>query len=340
MKTKFRLLLLLIIVLILILATTVYAGSDYDESEDGDLSNDRLNPTVISLSQGSNTVTATSVAGDLEYFTIQIPSGFQLDKLILTSYDSTDDKSFIAVQSGSTFTEPPLGTDVSNLLGYSHFGTGLNQIGTNILDDLAGGSGAIGFVSPFPGGNYTFWSQEVGSSPATYTFDFQVSDAVYDENIDGDLSDDQSVPTAINLSEGANLISATSVAGDLEYFTTSIPNGMQLDAVYLTAYESTDNKAFLAVQSGNKFTEPPTGTNVANLLGYSHFGPSLNHVGTDILDDLGTGDGAIGFTAPLPNGDYTFWSQQTGAAETTYTFNFLVTKTKTDYLFLPVIINQ
>ena len=37
------------------------------------------------------------------------------------------------------------------------------------------------------------------------------------------------------------------------------------------------------------------------------------------------GPGAIGFTPPLPAGDYTFWMQQTGANSATYQFDFIVT---------------
>ncbi len=340
MQNRFKVLPLLLITLLLVLSAAVFADTAYDEAVDGDLADDRLAPTLLPFTAGSNTVTATTVGGDRDYFTIQIPAGLQLDALILDAFLSDDDLSFIAMQGGTPFTEPPSGTEVANLLGYGHFGTGNDQVGTDILDDLAAGPGAIGFVAPLPAGDYSFWVQELSAVPVTYGLDFQVSQAVYDEAADGDLSDDREMPTPITLTPGSNLVSATSVAGDLEYFTTTIPFGYQLAAVYLTAYTSTDDTAFIAVQDGNSFTEAPTGTNVANLLGYTHFGPSLDHVSTDILDDMAAGNGAIGFTPPLVARQYTFWSQQTGPAETSYTFNFVVTESDLTHSFLPLILQE
>ena len=70
---------------------------------------------------------------------------------------------------------------MANLLGYSHFGTGLNQVGTDTFEDLAAGPGAIGFFAPLPNGNYTYWAQEVGLDEATYTLDFNVVQAEKNE---------------------------------------------------------------------------------------------------------------------------------------------------------------
>jgi hypothetical protein len=144
----------------------------------------------------------------------------------------------------------------------------------------------------------------------------------YNEGIDGDLSNNRLAPTVISLDPGSNKITATSVSGDPEYYTVNVAPGFQLSAVTLVSYVSLDSVAFVGLQSGTTFTEPATGTDVTQLLGWLHFGPGL--VGTDILDDIGTGPGAIGFTGPLPDDDYTFWSQQTGANATTYTFDLVV----------------
>ncbi len=144
----------------------------------------------------------------------------------------------------------------------------------------------------------------------------------YDEAVDGDISGDRNAPTMLELEEGVNSLTATSVAGDIEYVTLTVPSGLQLDSVDVASYASdTDDIAFAAVQTGTIFTEPPTQTDVENLLGYSHFGAI--DVGTDILDDLANGQGAIGFDSPLPSGDYTFWLQQTGDTST-YSLDFNV----------------
>ena len=148
-------------------------ADNWNEGIDGDLSNNRLAPTVISLDPGSNTITATSVAGDPEYYAVNVPPGHQLSALTLVSYVSLDATAFVGVQNGTTFTEPATGTDVSQLLGWLHFTPG--HVGTDILDDIGTGAGAIGFTGPRPAGDYTFWSQQTGANATAYTFDLVVS---------------------------------------------------------------------------------------------------------------------------------------------------------------------
>ena len=52
--------------------------------------------------------------------------------------------------------------------------------------------------------------------------------------------------------------------------------------------------------------------------------PGEHLLGTDILDDLGEGDGAIGFTPPLGPGTYSFWLQQVNDPFTAYGLDFVV----------------
>ncbi|MCG8589117.1 MAG: PEP-CTERM sorting domain-containing protein [Proteobacteria bacterium] len=152
--------------------SVAHAAVLHDESLDGDLSGDRNAPDAFALEAGSNTLTATSVSGDLEYVTLSIGAGDQLDSIQLSDF-TNEDISFLALQEGSVFTEPATGPDVAALLGWAHFG--LAQLGTDILDDLAAGPGAIGFDRPLGEGDYTFWIQETGPTAATYTLDFLVS---------------------------------------------------------------------------------------------------------------------------------------------------------------------
>jgi hypothetical protein len=141
----------------------------------------------------------------------------------------------------------------------------------------------------------------------------------YDEAVDGDLSGDGLSPTVLNAGEGTNTLSGTTTAGDLDYFTFNIADGLQLDSLILTAYSATD-LAFIGIMNGSQFTEPPDITDPSNLLGWVHIGSFF--VGTDILDDIGNGSGAIGFTPPLPSGDYSFWVQQTSDQITDYSLSF------------------
>jgi hypothetical protein len=144
----------------------------------------------------------------------------------------------------------------------------------------------------------------------------------YDEASNGDLSNDGLAPTVLDAGEGDNTLGGYTVSGDLDYLTFNVGPGLQLEAIMLWVFDSTDDLAFMAVQSGSQFTEPPVGTDPGNLLGWVHFGPAL--LGTDILDDMGLGDGAIGFTPPLPSGDYSFWIQQTGSEQVNYQFDFVI----------------
>lgn len=136
--------------------------------------------------------------------------------------------------------------------------------------------------------------------------------ANYNESVSGDISDDPSAPLFLQLSSGVNSLRATSSAGDLEYVTVNVPEGYQLETLILASYNSSDEIAFAAVQEGTVFTEfgIPSEIDVSNLLGWSHI--SAGQVGTNVLDNIGRGSGSIGFTGPLPSGDYTFWLQQTG----------------------------
>ena len=145
---------------------------------------------------------------------------------------------------------------------------------------------------------------------------------IHDEALDGDLSNDRLAPTALSIGVGTNSVIATSQIGDREFYTITLAAGTSLSALNLVSYSGSDI-AFIAIQSGSSFTENPDSPNVANILGYSHFGPGLGGATGDILDNIGAGAGAIGFSPPLPSGSYTFWSQQTGAA-VTYQFDLVV----------------
>ena len=148
------------------------------------------------------------------------------------------------------------------------------------------------------------------------------SAALYDEAVDGEITDDATNPLALDLGNGSNVISGTVVAGDIDYVTVHVPEGHVLSAIDHTEYESVDDLAFIGVQEGTVFTEPPTETEVANLLGFFLFG--VDSEGTDILPGIGEGQGAQGFTAPLEAGDYTFWIQQTGTDTVDYSFDMVV----------------
>ena len=114
----------------------------------------------------------------------------------------------------------------------------------------------------------------------------------------------------------------------------AVPGGLQLSAVVLKAYSSTDQQGFTGVQAGTNFVG--SALSAASYLGYAHFGTGAqngalaptNLVGVDILPIMGNTNlaaGSQGFLAPLPSGNYTFLIQQTGSAQTSYEFDYVAT---------------
>ncbi len=142
----------------------------------GDLSGDRLAPTVLNLALAANDLTMTSGMGSgsavREHCTLVLPQGRQLDSIVLLSANIDCAASFIGVRAGSTFTERATGTNVANLLGWHHFAE--SDAGTDILDHIATGLGAQGFVPPLGNGYYTFWAQDFGFQ-ADYSMRFSIS---------------------------------------------------------------------------------------------------------------------------------------------------------------------
>jgi hypothetical protein len=170
-----------------ILTLAVLAGfcsgalaAGYDEKKSGDLSDDGFTPNVVKLKPGNNVIAgkygAKNGVVDRDYFTIKIPAGQQLSAIILEPETKVGiNVSFIGVQSGSQFTEPPVGADPGNLLGWTHYGT--DDEGTDILPAIGQGGGAQGFTPPLGAGNYSFWVQETATCKCQYRFTFVV-DAV------------------------------------------------------------------------------------------------------------------------------------------------------------------
>lgn len=167
----------------------------------------------------------------------------------------------------------------------------------------------------------------------------RASAAHYSESVNGDLSGDRNAPTNVALGLGINTLisgSGGSAVVDRDYIHYSLPAGLALSEIRMRSYTGDDTVAFIGVQAGSTFTEPPTGANVANLLGWSHFGPGGgDQIGDNILDDIGAGPNAIGFTGSLSGSDYTFWLQQTDTASpSVYQLDFVVVPEPGSFLML------
>ena len=152
----------------LVLGQEAAAATIWDEGVNGDLSNDRLNPTVLVLGLGSNTIIGSVTAGERDYFRINVAGGESFTQLFLAAYSPTN-LSFLAIQSGTQVTVDPAAPVAGPLLGWMHPDTPF--VGSDVLDDIGSGAGAIGFVPPLGPGDYSFWMQQTNPIVTSYTFD-------------------------------------------------------------------------------------------------------------------------------------------------------------------------
>jgi PEP-CTERM motif len=152
----------------------------YNEAVSGDLSNNGLAPTVLTLSMGANDVfgttgkNATTGIIDRDYFTFTVPQGLELTGITVLAGTQTLGKlgeSFIGMESGPQVTVSPTATNAAGLLGWFHYGT--DDIGENILPLMGtSGLGSTGFTGPLPAGTYSFWVQEASPGSVQYGLDF------------------------------------------------------------------------------------------------------------------------------------------------------------------------
>jgi hypothetical protein len=146
----------------------------------------------------------------------------------------------------------------------------------------------------------------------------------WNESTQGDLSGNRQAPTLIPLVPGDNDLIGTTQGGDVEYVRIDVPVGARLTGLVLKSYSGFDGTSFVGVQQGTTFSVDPAFAQPSNLYGYTHFGSNFGQVGTNILDDIGSGPGAQGFVPPLQPGSYTFWIQQLGSS-TSYDLNYQLT---------------
>ncbi len=161
-----------------LIASTVSADVIHDESSDGDLSDNNLDPTALLFDVGSNQIIGSTTFDplDRDFWTFEIGANQQLDSILLQTYDTTEDQSFFAVGLGPQIAST---SDASGLLGSSLIGSATGrQLGDDVLDDLGDATlGGSGFTGPLGPGQYTFWFQETAAD-TNYAFEFNISSAV------------------------------------------------------------------------------------------------------------------------------------------------------------------
>lgn len=154
------------IALVLAMFSNAHGVTVYSESVNGDLSNNGLNPTGITLGLGSNDIFGTTGqnagVSDRDYFTLTVPANFIITQLIEaagTQAGGPSSLGFFAVQSGPQVTLPTNTATAAGLLGWIHYGPTATDI--NILPAMGiPASGSTGFVPPLGPGSYSFWLQD------------------------------------------------------------------------------------------------------------------------------------------------------------------------------------
>jgi hypothetical protein len=159
-----------------LLAGTASATIVYDEAVDGEMSEDRFNPTVVTVGPGvNNVIFVTTPSEDRDIFTFTVADGFQLSGIVLAEFETEPigNLAFLGFAAGDILpTDPFKAPDASALLGYALVGEG--DVGSDLFLPMGMASGAIGYDGPLGPGAYTFWAQETGDSADLWNLGFVI----------------------------------------------------------------------------------------------------------------------------------------------------------------------
>jgi hypothetical protein len=225
------------------------------------------------------------------------------------------------VLSSATSVTGTVGTAFSYQIAANHSPTGYGATGLPGGLSVNTGTGLISGTPTTPvfGGSFTVTATNAGG---TGSQSVAVTLVHFLESALGDFSGDTGAPSSINLGTSSKSLLGSVGGSDVDYLTFTVPAGYRLDAIWLRSYQSTDNVAFMAIDSGATWT---AGYDQAEMLGNSHFGES-GDVNTDMLTKMRVAGSS------LAAGTYTMWIQQLGAA-TTYGLEFELTALPTGSTF-------
>lgn len=167
----------------LTLASRASAGVAYDEGVSGDLSNNGLAPTAVTISGGSNWIVGSTgrppTAGpDRDYFTVDVPTGFVLSDIVeVAGTVAGGNFSFFGMEAGNQLTVASNAVDATGLLGWTHYVSAAADV--DLFPTLGTPSmGSTGFSGALPPGSYSFWIQDFNVGAVPYTFDLELTQAV------------------------------------------------------------------------------------------------------------------------------------------------------------------
>jgi len=156
------------------LSLTPLTAANYSEGILGDLADNRITSTLIPLDAGSNIISATVTDVDDDFFTIQVPTNFVLNEILVLSYfhPNRGNESFLGYQDGTTLAEDPAGIiqgEISYvLLGEANIGESLNSAFASNLSPSS-------TIFPLPAGDYAFWLNETDDQPGSLSINFEVT---------------------------------------------------------------------------------------------------------------------------------------------------------------------
>ena len=149
----------------------------HDEATSGDLSDNYLSPTQLTVGLGNNILTGSLSGGtnDLDLFELIVPQGLEVTAIRLLDFEGGLAGSFLIMQPGSTLSAPPA-NDFSDPVGFTILSPG--GVGSDLLPTIA--LPGITSLAPFFGvdtlteGSYAGWLNETGPS-STYSLQFEAS---------------------------------------------------------------------------------------------------------------------------------------------------------------------
>ncbi len=157
-----------------LLSSPLYSIIQFDESLSGDLSDDYLNPNTFTFQQGSNVITGGLLGGsaDLDLFSFTIPSGFELNQILVNSFFGGNNGSFLLLQPGSVLSAPP-SNFFMDPIGFSIFNDTFVADGTDLLPIVTNGP-PFNSIPTLSSGVYAAWLNEI-DFPSLYSLDFVVT---------------------------------------------------------------------------------------------------------------------------------------------------------------------
>ena len=167
-----------------------FAAEVYNEGTSGDASSSETAPTAITLAAGSNTITGsvtTSTGDTRDFYTFQVPAGFELTALRVVGYDdpaqgpdNDGNRGFHALDAGGTTVIPAGGTSAIYwvVATWMHLIVGERCSCPEFAGGSAGSAEAgSGFTAPLPEGTYCYIIQQTGSHVSDYEIEFELTAA-------------------------------------------------------------------------------------------------------------------------------------------------------------------